>query len=84
MAQDGLLVWMLFNSIPKCVIHEQGSNSRSASDNIRTIVERTESVPIQKFQHSINDTLPSGEFSKSLAKERETVGTHFASGFIDQ
>ena len=80
MAQDGLLFWMLF----KCVIHEQGSNSRSASNNIRTIIERTESVHIQKFQYSINDTLPSGEFSMSLAKERETIGTYFASGFIDQ
>ena len=28
--------------IPKCVIHEQGSNICSASDNIRTIIGRTE------------------------------------------
>ena len=58
--------------------------SRSASDNIRTIIEETESVYVQKFQRSINGTLFSGEFSKSLTSEREAVGAYFASGFIDQ
>ena len=58
--------------------------SRSASDNIRTIIEKTESVYVQKFQRSINGTLFSGEFSKSLTSEREAVGAYFASGFIDQ
>ena len=32
----------------------------------------------------INSTLSCGEFSKSLANEREAVGTYFVSGFIDQ
>ena len=58
--------------------------SRSASDNIRTIIEKTESVYVQKFQRLINGTLFSGEFSKSLTSEREAVGAYFASGFIDQ
>ena len=38
--------------------------SRSASDNIRTIIEKRESVYVQKFQHLINGTLSSGEFCK--------------------
>ena len=58
--------------------------SRSASDNIRTIIEKTESVYVQKFQRLINGTLFSGEFSMSLTSEREAVGAYFASGFIDQ
>ena len=60
------------------------SVSRSASDNIRTIIEKTESVYVQKFQRLINGTLFSGEFSKTLTSEREAVGAYFASGFIDQ
>ena len=56
-------------------------HSRSASDNIRTIIEKTESVYVQKFQRG---TLCSGKFSKSLANEQEAVGAYFASGFIDQ
>ena len=60
------------------------ANSRSASDNIRTIIEKTESVYVQKFQCLINGTLCSGKFSKSLANEQEPVGAYFASGFIDQ
>ncbi len=59
-------------------------SSRSASENILTIIEKTESVYVQKFQRLINGTLSSGEFSKSLANEREAVGAYFASGFIDQ
>ena len=59
-------------------------HSCSASDNIRTIIEKTESVYIQKFQCSINGTLSSGEFSKSLTSERDAVGAYFASGFIDK
>ena len=55
--------------------------SRSASDNIRTIIEKTESVYVQKFQRLINGTLCSGKFSKSLANEQEAVGAYFASGF---
>ena len=58
--------------------------SRSASDKIRTIIEKTESVYVQKFQHLINGTLFSGEFSKSLTSKQVAVGTYFASGFIDQ
>ena len=58
--------------------------SRSASDNIRTIIEKTESVYVQKFQRLINGTLCSGKFSKSLANEQEAVGAYFASGVIDQ
>ena len=58
--------------------------SRSASDNIRTIIEKTESVYVQKFQRLINGTLFSGEFSKSLTSEQEAVGAYFASGCIDQ
>ena len=58
--------------------------SRSASDNIRTIIEKTESVYVQKFQRVINGTLFSGEFSKSLTSEQEAVGAYFASGSIDQ
>ena len=57
--------------------------SRSASDNIRTIIEKTESVYVQKFQRLINGTLCSGKFSKSLANEQD-VGAYFASGFIEQ
>ena len=40
--------------------------SRSASDNIRTIIEKTESVYVQKFQRLINGTLFSGEFQSLL------------------
>ena len=58
--------------------------SRSASDNIRTIIEKTESVYVQKFQRLINSTLCSGKFSKSLANEQEAVGAYFTSGFIEQ
>ena len=58
--------------------------SRSASDNIRTIIEKTESVYVQKFQRSVNGTLFSGEFSKSLTSKQEAVGAYFASGCIDQ
>ena len=60
------------------------TSSRSASDNIWTIIEKTESVYVQKFQHLIKGTLCSGKFSKSLTNEQEAVGTYFASGFIDQ
>ena len=59
-------------------------NSRSASDNIRTIIEKTESVYVQKFQRLINGTLFSGVFSRSLTSERKAVGAYFASGCIDQ
>ena len=59
-------------------------SSRSTSDNIRTIIEKTESVYVQKFQRLINGTLFSGEFSKSLTSEQEAVGAYFASGCIDQ
>ena len=59
-------------------------SSRFASDNIRTIIEKTESVYVQKFQRLINGTLFSGEFSKSLVNKQEAVGAYFASGFIDQ
>ena len=55
-----------------------------ASDNIQTIIEKMESVYVQKFQHLINGTLFSGEFSKSLTSEREAVGAYFARSFIDQ
>ena len=68
-----------FDTIEKAVLF-----SRSASDNIRTVIEKTESVYVQKFQRSINGTLFSGEFSKSLTSEQEAVGAYFASSFIDQ
>ena len=55
------------------------SNSGSTSDNIRTIIEKTESVYVQKFQRLINGTLCSGKYSKSLANKQEAVGTYFAS-----
>ena len=58
--------------------------SRSASDNIRTIIEKTESVYVQKFQCSISGTLSSGKFPKTLANKREALRAYFASGFIDQ
>ena len=60
------------------------SHSRSASDNIRTIIEKTESVYVQKFQCSISGTLSSGEFPKALVNEREVLRAYFVSGFIDQ
>ena len=60
------------------------SVSRSASDNIWTIIEKTESVYVQKFQRLINGTLCFGKIPKSLANKREAVGAYFASSFIDQ
>ena len=58
--------------------------SRSVSDKYMGIIEKTRSQNAGAFQRSINGTLSSGEFSKSLANKREAVGTYFASGFIDQ
>ena len=54
--------------------------SRSASDNIRTITEKMESVYVQKL------TAPCVpiSFQKSLANEQEAVGAYFASAFIDK
>ena len=66
------------------ILEKLFGRSRSASDNIRTIIEKTESVYVQKFQRLINGTLCSGKFSKSLANEQEAVDAYFASGFIDQ
>ena len=65
------------------MLHVIGTHSHSTSDIMRTITEKTESVYIQKFQRKINGTLSSSEFSKSLANEREAVGSYFASGFIE-
>ena len=59
-------------------------NSRSASDKYTGIIEKTGSQNASAFHRSINGTLFSGEFSKSLTSEREAVGAYFASGFIDQ
>ena len=58
--------------------------SRSASDKYTGIIEKTGSQNASAFHRSINGTLFSGEFSKSLTSEREAVGAYFASGFIDQ
>ena len=58
--------------------------SCSASDNIWTIIDKTESVYLQKFQCSISSTLSSGEFPKFLANKREAACSYFASGFLDQ
>ena len=58
--------------------------SRSASDKYTGIIEKTGSQNASAFQHLINGTLFSGEFSKSLTSEREAVGAYFASGCIDQ
>ena len=89
------LLWQMESTQRRCFFDQrklgghlmqclQKQNSRSASDNIRTIIEKTESVYVQKFQRLINGTLFSGEFSKSLTSERKAVGAYFASGFIDQ
>ena len=60
------------------------AHSRSASDNIRTINEKTESVYVQKFHRLINGTLSSGKFLESPANKREAVCAYLASGFLDQ
>ena len=36
------------------------------------------------YFHHLKGTLPSGEFSKSLANKQEAVGAYFASSFIEQ
>ena len=59
-------------------------SSCSASDNIRTIIEKTGSVYVQKFQCSINGTSSSGKFLESLANKREAVCAYLASSFLDQ
>ena len=62
----------------------QWFHSRSASDKYTGIIEKTGSQNASAFQRSINGTLFSGEFSKSLTSEQEAVGAYFASGCIDQ
>ena len=58
--------------------------SHSASDKYMGIIEKTGSQNASAFQRSINGTLFSGEFSKSLTSKQEAVGAYFASGCIDQ
>ena len=52
--------------------------------SIRGLLKKTGSQNAGAFQRSINGTLFSGEFSKSLTSEQEAVGAYFASGCIDQ
>ena len=73
--------WKLFSHL---ILTTLTQSSRSASDKYTGIIEKTGSQNASAFHRSINGTLFSGEFSKSLTSEREAVGAYFASGFIDQ
>ena len=60
-----------FDNFALIIASTAAANSRSASDNIRTIIEKTESVYVQKFHRLIKGTSSSGKFLESLSNEKQ-------------